>query len=567
MGSEVKPIWETFEISSLSNFKSEYALKNYQQYVVYLTLSKYSFVNGLQTGLGKTVCAYATYYYYKEKYPNTKLIVVSNKSTVFQMEEQLYKFFNVSERGVAIHKFMDRLKKEKYADTRDRLYKEFSDTSGNGVDILWMAYSIFRIDTKKIQKAILSLKIRGCKFFIIYDESTAFMNMGTDTFKAVKRTSCIADRVCTLTATVSRGKLEQIYSIFKAMNIGLFPTKAAFMSRYCIVWQHPKHFYIKKIKGYKNVQELVELVRPYVVVLRKVDVASQLPPFTISKTYLEHSNEQINLISKVYSGELDVSMYKDFGDSLRVLDKEGNITQALKRSIEVNFIKMALLDERLIGKTQNINPTILSPKTTELIRVLDEECVDEKMIVYTHSKKYLQLMAESVRRHKNVPDFYKKPLEIHGGISMLDRQRYKKMFSETNDYNLLFINRAGIESLNLQAANTIIVTTLPDDFGGLTQLAGRISRIDTIHKNLYLKFLLMKGSQDEDEYAIIMQQGVLMKNLMDEPEEGLIDYSVLIDDLGISKEEYQARSLINLVFRMRSRRSREYKRLLKGIQE
>jgi hypothetical protein len=122
-----------------------------------------------------------------------------------------------------------------------------------------------------------------------------------------------------------------------------------------------------------------------------------------------------------------------------------------------------------------------------------------------------------------------------------------------------------MESLNLQAANTILITTLPDDFGGLTQLAGRISRIDTIHDNLYLRFLLMKNSQDEDEYKIIMQQGVLMKNLMDEPEEGLIDYDVLVEDTGISKEEYQARSLAYLVFKIRARRARIYKKLLEGI--
>jgi hypothetical protein len=258
-------------------------------------------------------------------------------------------------------------------------------------------------------------------------------------------------------------------------------------------------------------------------------------------------------------------MYKDSGNSLRVTDHEGNIQKALKGSIITNFIKMALLDERLIGKTKEFDPKILSPKTDEIIRSLEEDFIDEKIIVYTHSKRYLKLMAESVSKSKRVPDFYKKPLMIHGDVTMVQRNEYKKIFSESKDHNILFINKAGIESLNLQAANTILITTLPDDFGGLTQLAGRISRIDTTHKNLYLRFLLTKGSQDEDEYKIIMQQGVLMKNLMDEPEEGLIDYDALVEDVGISKEEYQAKSLAYLVFKIRGRRAKMYKKLSKGI--
>lgn len=559
-----KPIWETFELTSLNNLKKDQKLFNYQQYAVYLSLNKVSFVNGLQTGLGKTVCAYATYYYYKQKYPNTKLIVVSNKSAVLQMQEQLYKFFEVNERGAAVHRFMDKLKGEKYATARRRVFKSFGEIESDSLDMLWMNYSIFRRDFGLIEAAVKSLKIKGLKVFTIYDESTAFMNMGTDTFKSVRKISRMADRICALTATVSKGKLEQIYSIFKAMGIDLFTSKEDFMNRYCIVWQHPKKWYIKKIKGYQNVQELVNLVRSYIIVLRKVDVASQLPPFTISKTYLEQSEAQIKLINDIYTGELDVTMYKGRGDNLRVTDREGNIGSHLKGSIETNFIKLALLDERLIGRPNKIDHKVLSPKTEELIRMLDEDCIDEKIIVYTHSKKYLKLIAETVRKHKHVPDFYKKTLEIHGDIDMLDRNRFRKVFTDSNDHNIMFINQAGIESLNLQAANTIVISTMPVSCGDLIQLAGRISRIDTKHKNLYLKFLLMKDSQDEDEYRIIMEQLLIISGILDEAEEGLLDWDILqgFNKDTVSKEEYLHKSLSYFILRNRSRRERLYRKLL-----
>lgn len=566
MGDQ-KPIWETFEMVPCRALKPKHTVRHFQQYATYLSLSQSNFVIGLQTGLGKTLVAYLSYHFYKEKYPNVKLIFVSNKSAILQMEEQLYKFFHVESTGIAIHNYMDKLKKEKYKDTRKRIIDSFGEIEDpDSPDILWMSYATFRINRGNVEQSILKLRKKGYHIFTIYDESTSFMNMNTQIYRAVSKVSRLSNKVCALTATLSKGKLEQIYAIFKALNIQIFSTKKFFEDRYCIIWQHPKHFYIRVIKGYQNVQELVEMIRPYIVVLRKADVADELPPFTIKKTYLEHSEEQIKFISGIYTGDIDVSAYKMEGNSLRMEDKEGNRLKALKAAIETNFIKTALLDERLVGRKKVIDPKKLSPKTEELIRMMEEDFIDEKLIVYSHSRQYLELMYESFKKSTKVPLFYRKNiLKIHGGVNSRDREKNKNLFSETNNHNIMLINNAGIESINLQASNTIILTTLPFDFGSLTQLAGRISRLDTIHSKLFLIYLLMKDSQDEDEYQIIMQQGVLMKNLFDEAEEGLLDYSVLIKDSNISKEEYQTRSLSSLVFKARKRRARKYLTMMKGL--
>jgi len=551
-------VWKDFDIQPLSNAKVKYPLYDYQKYAVYCSLSMSHYILGLQTGLGKTACAYASYYYYKEKYPNTKLIVVSNKSALFQMQEQLHKFFQVSEAGKIIHNDMDKLKKEKYAEARKRIISQFGEMGNvQNLDILWMGYTIFTMNISDIEQAILKFKMEGYKLFVIFDESTSFINMGTLRFKAVSKISRVADKVLGLTATLCKGKLEQIYSIFKGMSIKVFTNKSNFMDKYCIVWRHPKKPYIMNIRGYQNVRELVEKIRPYTIVLRKADVAVSLPKFTISKTYLEHSKEQIKMISGIYTGEIDIEEYiKDF----KGFDENNG---GLRGGVETNFIKMALLDERTVTQKNLQDYKTLSPKTDEIIRGLEEDFVDEKIVIYTHSKRYLLLLANTIKKTKGVPDMYRKVLEIHGGISARDREKNKKLFSEDEKYNILILNNAGIEALNLQVANTILVTTLPDSFGGLTQLAGRISRIDSLHKNLYLKFYLIKDSQDEDEYRIIMQQGVLTKNILDEPEEGLIDYSVLLQDSGISKEEYQSKSLSRLILSCRKRRAALYMRKFK----
>ena len=64
--------WENFELVPLDNLKSEHKLFDFQNFAVYLGLEMPRFLNGIQTGLGKTVCSYATYFYYKNKFPKTK---------------------------------------------------------------------------------------------------------------------------------------------------------------------------------------------------------------------------------------------------------------------------------------------------------------------------------------------------------------------------------------------------------------------------------------------------------------------------------------------------------------
>jgi hypothetical protein len=552
---EIKSVWENFELIPLSNLKEGIKPYSFQQYSTYLSLSQDKFILGLQTGLGKTLCAYMSYYYYKTKYPKTKLLVVANKSALLQLEEQIYKFFNVQERTFAIHDTIELLKKEKYKDARSRIISNWGEVEiDTSLDILLVGYPIFRLDNEKILESILRIKKKNYRAFIIFDEANFFMNMSTQTFKAIQKVSRISNKILVLTATLSKGKLEQIYCVFKGMNIPLFTTKKTFLEDYCVVWQHPKIWYLNKILGYKNIPDIIEKIKPYVIIFRKADVAKQLPKFTIKKTYLEHSKEQINFISDIYSGVINI---------LDFMNETNDISEKLIEVAETNFIKMTLLDERTVSQIDLQNYKIYSPKTEEIIRILEEDFVDEKVVIYTHSRRYLELIAKSIMKYKNIPDRYREVLMIHGGVNMVTREENKKKFFESENYNIMLINNAGIEAINLQAANNIIITTLPFTFGDLTQLAGRISRIDTKHSNLYLNFLLMENSQDEDEYKIIMQQGALIKNILGEAEEGLVDYSVLVggEDTEISREEYQNKSLQQLLLYGRKRRANFYNKL------
>lgn len=554
--TRVEPDWKNFKLVPLAELKSDKSIRNFQQYTIYQGLEDPFHVLGLQTGLGKTVCSYATYFYYKTKYPKTKLLIITNKTAVLQFEAELYKFFEYpKEKVISIHEDMSKLGKKKYSDSRHEAYRLWGSTEG--VDILIMGYTIFRIDKVAIAAAINKCKKENFHFFLIYDEATAFKNMGTQTFNIVRSFSKAANKILALTATITRGKLEEIYAICKAINIQLMPTKKLFMDSFCITYRLPGRPFVENISGYKNIEAFRDLIRPYITIFRKSDVEDQLPPFTVNKTNLVHSPEQIEIIRSIYAGEMLVErdgFENEWGDNTDIHYFEG-ITQ-------VGYVKMALLDPRLVLKEDLNNYKILSPKTEEVIRLLSEDFVDEKVVLYTHSRMYLELLNKTITHNKEVPPFYKKVLMIHGGISSRDREKAKELFSNTSDYNLILMNTAGMESINLQAANTMIITTMPATAGALIQLAGRISRIGSQHSNLYLNFLLMENSQDIDEYEIIQQQMLLVGNVLGDAEKGLLDMSVFkskrdADDL--SEADIRSKSMAYLLIKTRRKREIFYR--------
>lgn len=581
--SDDKELWETFKLKPLESLREGIELYNFQQYSIYKALSQPRFVFGLATGTGKTPCALATYEYYKTKYPDTKLLILTEKSAVLQFRGEFDKFFDTDIRALAIHDRMPKFGAKKYKQARLNAYAMFQQKEKfNNLDALIMNYAIFRLDFQHIAQAVNNLIKDGQQFFFILDEATAFKNIQTQTHQRVRRLAMGAHRVLGLTATLTKGKLEEVYAILRGMGIQITETKEIFMDTFCITWQHPTLKYITNIIGYKNVDHFIRIVKPYTIILRKEDVMEYLPPFTLKKVYLEHSTEQFDLISSIYSGLVDVMKFSDFDDfdeqanHYNVKDqsfsskfekdgpKQFRMTDALT---EVGHIKRALLDPRIVHRNNfdNTDSKLYSPKTVEIIRMLKEDFTTEKIIIYSQSKQYVKLLLRAIRVDQDIPIQYRNAIELTGDItSAMKREENRQLFQTNPAYGLFVMNDAGAMAVNLEAANVMIITTLPATGGNLIQTAGRISRIGSKHKNLLMIHLLMKDSQDEDEYLIINQQMQVMSLVLGEAERGLIDWDLLQEagtitgEETISSEELKVKSLARLILHKRKKRQTYY---------
>jgi len=85
------------------------------------------------------------------------------------------------------------------------------------------------------------------------------------------------------------------------------------------------------------------------------------------------------------------------------------------------------------------------------------------------------------------------------------RNAAKRLFQESPDHDLIFINAAGIEGLNLQQAAHMVCLDLPWSWGDLLQLVGRMVRSASPHTTCTLHILVARGTVDE--YTIDVLKG------------------------------------------------------------
>lgn len=520
--------WKNFSIQKSVFLKDDVSLLDYQQYCIYKALVSKSFVFGLPTGSGKTVTSLSTYFYYKEKYPRTKLIIFTDPSAILQFNSEISKFFNYNKERILIYNNGGNYKKK-----RSQSYEDFLNNDDK--EILLLNYVVGCIDFQMFHSMIEDYKKKdpNNKVFIIYDEATAFKSVSTQTHKVVHKFSKLVDRRLVLTATISKGKAEEIYGIFRGALINIEKTKQVFLDTYCVSIKLPGGF--KKIVGYKNLNVLKSKIEPYCIILNKKDISPSLPPFTLKVVNVDMDNEQKEILKKIDEGYFT----KESDES----------SELVSRLTAYGYVRRSMIDPNIVYADDDLIFNYKSPKTKQLLKMLEEDYVDEKLVVYCASKKYIRILQKEISNCNN-PN-YKKVLMITGDVSNDERELYKKNFTESSDYNIMLINNAGIQAINLQISGTIICCGFPDSGGNLLQLMGRISRIGSIHSNLSMVYLITNNSSEEDEYFILNKQLLLLKSILGDSEKNIIDHEILKKDnqfKGLSDDEFLSLSVDKILF-------------------
>lgn len=218
-----------------------------------------------------------------------------------------------------------------------------------------------------------------------------------------------------------------------------------------------------------------------------------------------------------------------------------------ERVTQTGFNRMALQDMRTLTRDWGEGEQEfkrLSPKTQALLDFIENDLDDEKVVIYTQSKRYLDHLVRLFQSDK-VSEFYRNPMWVSSEVSAEEREAGKVAFQTGDKVNVAIINDAGTESINLQTSGVLILMCMPSTGGDLAQLAGRISRIGSKHESLLIVYILTQGSQDEEDYLVCMQQLHVIHMLQGEVEQGLLDTEILAEnDALLGREVRELRNKI-----------------------
>ena len=470
----------------------------------------------------------AAYTFLLERNPDLKLIVICPKSATFQWQEEFEKFTQGISTRVITLKYG---KLEGFA-ARKQQYEDFSE------NVLIMNYAPVVKEYEMIRQ------ILEPHYMMIADECVAFKNYKTQTHIACKAVAEGAERAYGFSATIIKNGLEEVWGIFDVIVPGLFGRITHFRTAYCKqklieLRINGKNRKIPKTIGYKNLDQFKKVLDPYFLIRRKAEVATELPKLISKKIVLEMDIQQKELYREALSGILYEDRlrneYFEICDEIRngamgekIEKRHSELKEKYEKYLSPEGKKRGKLAALTYCQMVSNGPGLLnepgtSSKEEEFIRLMKDELLDEKVIVFTRFKKGLHFL--EIRCERCGFNYVK----ITGDEDDQQRKSARLRFQEDPNCKIIFITTAGSASLNLQAASVVLFYDTPWSYGDLVQTIGRAQRIGSIREHILLIHLINRGTIDVRVISKVTDKKDLSDQIIGDTAEGALDF-VQTDD-------------------------------------
>lgn len=358
-------------------------------------------------GLGKTLQTITFIQYVKEKYPGSTQLVVCPTSLIFNWENELQKFCPTLR--FHIH----------YGSHRALTETHFTD-----LDVVLTTYGVVRNDVDAFSGFLWQ--------YVILDESQAIKNPDARVTKAVRELRA-ANRII-LSGTPVQNNTSDLYAQFNFLNPGLLGNREYFNREFGVP--------IDKFGSQEKTRELKKLIYPFTLRRTKEQVAKDLPDKTVSVLWCTMDSEQRKLYNHYRDG------YRN--RLLKKIDEEGiaksgmDVLEGLLRLRQI-CDHPALVDKREDG-IQN------SVKIEELIREVQENTGDHKLLIFSQFTQMLQLIKAQFEE-AGVTYAY-----LDGKTSLKMRKEEVTRFQEDEKIKVFLISlKAGGVGLNLTVADYVYI--------------------------------------------------------------------------------------------------------------
>lgn len=477
-------------------------LRNYQVQMVVHLMAMRRFVLGDDTGLGKTIEVIAALCQIWRKEPNTKVIVLTKKSSVPQWETEVGRFTNGVNLFIAVGGPPQRAKAHEAWE------------KATGPSILVQGYTSACNDFKTFQK--------WKDYVLVCDEATVFKNTATRIHKVCKHLSAQADRCWGLTATLIKNHLMEGYGIYRVVVPDLFQmTPNGFMSNFCIVT-------MQKVAGNRQV--------PVIVGYRAKDIErfrDEIDLFYLGRPKHAVAKDLPLLVTKEVRVGLSKFQSEKYQEALEGLLQHGDGVDR-----ETTQLTALIYCQEIVNHPALIEfPDYSSEKMDALVDMVTDggDFDSKKVIVFTRFRKMVDT-AIPILKKKGV-----KCVRVTGDENEAQRKKAMEAFQDPDsDANVIFITMAGGDAINLQAAEALIFYDTPWSGGDYIQILGRMIRVGSEHESVYAIHLVARGTIDERVQEVRRKKMKLIEQVLGERVKGIKGEDVVYEAGSEIKDLYSA---------------------------
>ena len=367
-------------------------LRDYQVsgFEFFKTLSDYQFGGILadEMGLGKTIQTIAFLLSNKDK----KSIVITPTALIYNWKNELEKFAPTLKVGL-LH--AAKSERGKILDNIDNY------------DVILTTYTTYKNDIDKYKNINFD--------YCIIDEAQNIKNPDAIITKAIKNVN--AKVKFALTGTPIENNLMELWSIFDFIMPGYLYNKSKFKSIF--------------VNNDKNIIELKNLIKPFILRRTKKEVITELPDKIEQKIIIDLEKEH----KRAYKGYVNLITRKI---------KENNQDNITVFSYLTKLRQLCLSPELMFKNYQGKNS-----KLDVLINIINDSS-DEKILVFSQFTKVLEVIGKRLNE-ENISYSY-----LDGKTSAKDRVKLVEEFNTNNNKVFLISLKAGGTGLNLTSANIVV---------------------------------------------------------------------------------------------------------------
>jgi SNF2 family DNA or RNA helicase len=253
----------------------------------------------------------------------------------------------------------------------------------------------------------------------------------------------------------------------------------SFRNRYAVMGGYEG----REIIGYQNMEELIELVSPYVYQVRKSDVLTELPPKVYEIREVQFNEKQKELYrdlvkkNRAVMGDRGLTVNTVLERMLRLQEVCGGVV-TFERNPDI-FNKAKFEHSRIPGK---------NPKVEELLAITEEYQVST--IIWCRFIEEIHMVTEALAAKYGADQI----VQIYGQVSETDRDINVQERFQTKKARFLVGNAStGGTGLNMTAAELVVYYSNSFNYVERDQSEDRAHRIGQTKSVLYIDLVMEKS--------------------------------------------------------------------------